>query len=137
MTSLTEPATTEKALAPEPKPRRGAEHERLEMFIGDWRGTGAGGQGGKMATLESYDWVEGRFFLTCRFDQQSEVSHIGVSTIGFDRSAGGYRLHAVDNAGYARDYDMIDDGDGVWTIRGERERARCHQRLEFHSKPPV
>jgi hypothetical protein len=62
--------------APEPKPVRGAEQERLGVFVGDWRGQGAGGDGTPMVATEIYDWIEGRFFLSSRFDQR--VGRIGT-----------------------------------------------------------
>lgn len=112
-----------RSLAPEAKPQRGPEHERLSVFIGDWRGQGHGGDT-PMTTLETYDWVEGRFFLVTRFNQQiGEAAHIGVGAIGYDAGSGAYRMHMVDNLGYDRTYEVHDRGDGVWTLAGERERA--------------
>jgi hypothetical protein len=113
-----------KPLAPEPKPERGAAHEKLAVFIGDWRGQGTGGAGSEMTTRETYDWIEGKFFLENRFDQQvGKASHIGVGLIGYDAEAGTYRLRMADNLGYARDYEVRDEGGDVWRFLGERERA--------------
>ena len=43
-----EPRSAEQPLAPETKPQRGPEHEKLAAFIGYWRGQGTGGAGSKM-----------------------------------------------------------------------------------------
>ncbi|WP_372784242.1 DUF1579 family protein [Phenylobacterium sp.] len=113
-----------KRLPPEAKPQRGPEHEKLAVFLGDWRGKGTGGAGSDMTTVETYDWVDGKFFLETHFDQKvGEASHIGVGTIGYDPDTRAYRLHMVDNLGYHRDYAVRDDGNGVWRFLGERERA--------------
>jgi hypothetical protein len=91
--------------APEPKPVRGAEQERLGVFVGDWRGQGAGGDGTPMVATEIYDWVEGRFFLSSRFDQRvGENWHTGVGVLGFDPKSRSYFAHFVDNSGYNRQY---------------------------------
>jgi hypothetical protein len=113
-----------KRLPPEAKPQRGPEHEKLAVFLGDWRGKGTGGAGSEMTTLESYDWIEGKFFLLTHFDQKvGEASHIGVGTIGYDAESGTYWMGMADNLGYARDYEVRDEGGGVWRFLGDRERA--------------
>jgi hypothetical protein len=110
-------------LRPEAKPQRGAAHERLAVFVGDWYGDGLGGDA-PMTTLENYDWVEGGFFLVTSFNQTvGSAAHIGVGTIGYDVQSGTYSAHMVDNLGYDRIYELIDRGDGVWSLIGERERA--------------
>jgi hypothetical protein len=112
------------ALPPEAKPQRGPEHDKLAVFLGDWRGQGTGGGGSPMTTLESYDWIEGKFFLLSRFDQKvGEARHVGVATIGYDPQDRTYRMQMADNLGYARTYEVRDDGRGVWRFLGERERA--------------
>jgi hypothetical protein len=119
-----EPRSAAQPLAPEAKPQRGPEHEKLAAFLGYWRGHGTGGAGSKMTALESYDWVEGKFFLINRFDQQvGQASHIGIGLIGYDPQARTYFLNMVDNLGYARAYEVRDEGSNVWRFLGERERA--------------
>jgi Protein of unknown function (DUF1579) len=111
-------------LAPEPKPVRGAEQEKLGVFVGDWRGQGVSGDGTPMTTSEIYDWVEGRFFLSNRFDQQvGKNRHTGVGVLGFDPNSRSYFARFVDNLGYNRQYEVRDEGRGVWRFLGERERA--------------
>lgn len=117
-------AAPAKPLPPEPKPQRGPEHERLSVFIGHWRGSGHGG-GGKAEVTEVYDWIEGQFFIKARFDQDfGGARHVGVSQIGWDAEAGCYFMQMVDNLGYARNYVLRDEGGGVWSLAGQRERAR-------------
>jgi len=120
-----------KPLAPEAKPQRGPEHDKLAVFVGDWRGEGAGGAGSPMTTRETYDWVEGKFFLVTRFDQKvGEARHIGEGLIGYDPEAGTYFLNLVDNLGYARAYEVRDLGRDVWRFLGQRERATLTLRGE-------
>jgi hypothetical protein len=119
-----EPRAAGKPLGSEAKPKRGPEHERLAVFTGDWRGEGAGAEGSKMTTRESYDWVEGKFFLVTNFDQKvGGASHIGVGLMGYDPEAQTYFLNMADNLGYARAYEVRDLGRDVWRFLGERERA--------------
>jgi hypothetical protein len=112
------------SIAPEAKPERGPAQEKLAIFVGDWRGKGFGGAGSEMTTVETYDWIDGKFFLETRFDQAvGAARHVGVGLIGHDAQAGTYRLRMADNLGYARDYVVRDEGGAVWRFLGDRERA--------------
>jgi len=116
-------ATKARPLPSEVKPERGAEHEKLAIFVGDWRGKGTGG-GTPMTTRESYDWIEGKYFLQVRFDQEiARSSHIGLGILGYDSAAKAYRAQLADNLGYLRDYEVRADSGDVWRFLGERERA--------------
>jgi len=123
-TAGAEPRSAAQALGPESKPQRGPEHEKLAVFVGDWRGEGSGGAGTPMTTRETYDWVEGKFFLVTRFDQKvGGASHIGEGLIGYDPEARTYFFNMVDNLGYARAYEVRGLGRDVWRFIGLRERA--------------
>jgi hypothetical protein len=73
-----------RTLPPEAKPELRQEHEALSAFVGTWRGTGRG-NGEDAMVEETYEWVEGKFFLHSRFDQRfGSVPHIGVGVIGYN-----------------------------------------------------
>jgi hypothetical protein len=76
-----------------------------------------------MNCTERYDWVPGQFFIEYHFDRQiGQNTHRGTGLIGYDPSRGGYFAYFVDNAGYARSYDLEIDG-SQWKFSGRWERA--------------
>jgi hypothetical protein len=114
---------------PEPKtpsaeqpPKRGPEHDRLEVFLGKWTAEGKLGDGAEATALDEYEWLPGGFFLlhrgVMRFGDKALES---TQIISFDASIQKYRLNLFDNFGWARVYEGQVDG-RIWKFTGARER---------------
>jgi hypothetical protein len=120
-------------------PERGADHDRLEMFLGEWRAEGRSYGGPKQraddprSAAESWTsthtgrWHTGKFFLV-----QDERAIVGgntfdtLSVMGVDLQSGRYFARSFENHGFYRHYEVTAEGRS-WTMTGELERAR----LEF------
>ena len=116
-------------------PARGAPHDALEVFLGDWRAEGQsfGGPGQdasnprgnpvRWTSTHTARWHTGRFFLIQDEHARVEGPFDTLSVIGWDAAAGSYFVRAFENHGFHRCYRMIREAD-VWTIGGDAERAR-------------
>lgn len=117
-------------------PKHGHEHDRLSVFLGDWRAEGKSYGGPDQAmddpkskaepwtSAHTGRWHTGEFFLI-----QDEKAVIGfnpfdtISFMGVDAGTGHYFARTFENHGFYRHYDLAVDGQ-VWTLTGESERAR-------------
>jgi hypothetical protein len=123
--ALMEPVERERrALSPEAEPTRGLEHDRMSIFAGRWQAEGQSHEPeGRMIADETWEWLPGGFFLTCRFFAHiGELEHKGIGYLAWDGARGVHTCRLIDNLGYDRLYDLSANG-RVWTFRGERERA--------------
>jgi hypothetical protein len=113
---------------------RPASLERLDVLIGGWEmeaSFGAGyfgpgtppitGRGGRT----TFEWLEGRFFLTQRFVNEHPAAPSGIAIIGTGTDPTTFEQHYYDSRGVARVYQMSLDG-GVWKVW--REAPRFWQR---------
>lgn len=121
----------------ETAPARGAAHEALAVFLGQWRAEGESYGGPRqpeddpraaperwLSTHTAY-WHTGEFFLVQ--DERATVAGRPFDTLavlGVDATTGRSFVRSFENHGFSRHYELRDEGAGVWTIRGERERAR-------------
>lgn len=117
-------------------PVRGAKHEALSVFLGEWKadGTSYGGteqpeadpkrNGVPWISTHTGRWLTGEFFLI-----QDEKARPGgevfdtLSVMGVNSQTGEYFARSFENHGFYRHYDVSVDG-SVWTLTGEHERAR-------------
>lgn len=117
-------------------PNRGAKHEALAIFLGEWKaqGTSYGGteqpaddpkrNGVPWTSTHTGRWHSGEFFLV-----QDEQARPGgevfdtLSVLGVDSQTGTYFARSFENHGFYRHYDVSVE-DNVWTFSGENERAR-------------
>lgn len=125
--------TTHDAEAP---PTHGSQHDRLAVFLGDWKAEGRSYGGTDQSgddprsngvTWESTHtgrWHTGEFFLV-----QDEKACLGghdqfdtLSVLGVDPTSGRYFARTFENHGFYRHYELTVDGDR-WTVIGEHERA--------------
>ena len=113
--------------------RPGAEHQRLDAFVGHWRLEGENapaapaGASTKVQGEESYEWLPGGFFVTSRWLHRfGSDRHEGIGVIGYDPTSRSYTSNSFDNLGYHRSYRLT-VRNGVWHYSGQFERAR----LEF------
>jgi hypothetical protein len=98
--------------------------DRLEVLIGQWEmaasfeagyfgpGSPAVTSGGGRVTFE---WLEGRFFLTQRFVVEHPAAPSGMAIIGVTGEPGIFSQHYYDSRGVARVYQMSLDG-GIWKV---------------------
>ena len=120
-------------------PKRGAEHQALEAFLGRWQAEGWPYGNPKQkadqpkALRESWTsthearWHTGEFFLV-----QVENAVVGpfgsppfdtLSIMGVDPQTGRCFARTFENHGFARLYEVGRDGT-LWTFSGATERAR-------------
>ncbi|WP_373541913.1 DUF1579 family protein [Chamaesiphon sp.] len=104
-----------------------AEIQRLELFVGMWNTEGeicasADVSAVKVAFVDTYEWMSGKFFLVHRAN-----GHIGneeintIEFIGYDASSQTYTCHSFDNRGNA-DLFRANLRDHTWTIEGKSSR---------------
>lgn len=118
-----------------PPPKRGAEHERLAVWVGRWHAEGQSYGGPnqnpsspkadatKWESDETTVWHPGQFFVVQREDARIGTdSLITHSVLGFDSTSGEYYAHAFENHGYYRRYRVRVEG-RIWTFESDTERA--------------
>jgi hypothetical protein len=97
---------------------------RLDALIGQWEMEAtfeAGyfgpdspaftGRGGRA----TFEWLEGRFFLTQRFINEHPAAPSGIAIIGAGAEPETFTQHYYDSRGVARIYQMTLDG-GIWKL---------------------
>jgi hypothetical protein len=98
---------------------RPASLDRLDVLIGRWEmdasfeagyfGPGTPpitGRGGRT----TFEWLEGRFFLTQRFVNEHPAAPSGIAIIGAGTDPKTFEQHYYDSRGVARVYQMSLDG---------------------------
>ena len=124
-----------KTSQPHQLPVRGAQHDALEVFLGDWKAEGLSFGGPnqdarnpranptRWSSTHRACWHTGRFFLIQDERAQVDGPFDTLSVMGWDDDAGRYFARTFENHGFYRHYDMAVDG-SMWTIIGKTERAR-------------
>jgi hypothetical protein len=114
----------------------GPEHKRLEVFLGKWnlegqQYDGLVGSAAKIAAVETYEWLPGRFFLVHHFDGQvGDGDAACIEIIGYDASSRTYPAHTFYNNGQANEWQGHEH-EGIWTFTGdwpmadESMKVRC------------
>ena len=128
-------------------PVRGAQHEALEVFVGNWKAEGLsfGGPNQDVQSPRSHSspwfsthtahWHTGRFFLVQDERAQVDGPVDTLSVMGWNDEAGCYFSRTFENHGFYRHYVVSVKG-RVWSFSGETERAR----IEFstdHSRQSI
>lgn len=120
---------------PQEPPVRGAPHEALEVFVGDWKAEGLSfggpnqdprnprGNPARWTSTHSARWHTGRFFVIQDERAQVDGPFDTLSVMGWDADAGRHFALTFENHGFFRHYDMTAEGN-VWTMSGPTERAR-------------
>lgn len=100
------------------------EHQRLEIFIGDWwaEGTayGANLSGEEWRSIHSARWHSGGQFVVQ--DERANGPFDTMSFLGWDQERDSYFSWSIENHGFNREYLVTVEGD-VWTFTGPSERA--------------
>ncbi|MCG5217294.1 DUF1579 family protein [Streptosporangium soli] len=106
------------------------ENEHLNALVGRWRS-----QGQTVATStepalqitgsDTYEWLEGRFFLIHRVDVRINNDKVEViEMIGpYDPETRTYPMRSFDNRGDFGTMRASVNDNGIWTFAGETERA--------------
>ena len=103
-----------------------AGHQRLNKFVGQWDMEGqqlAGpfGSSAKITAVETFEWLEGEFFLICRFDGRvGSATANCIEIIGHDASTESYPSHSYYDNGITREWSSH-ERNGVWVRTGDQE----------------
>ena len=120
----------------ETEPRRAPELDRLEAFLGKWHTTGQQiegplGPAAKIDVKESYEWLEGKYFLVHNFKGDVGGNDAAcIEIIGYDAEKGVYIIHSYYDKGAAKDWQLTNAGNtwtitGDWPIKGQKMNVRC------------
>ena len=124
-----------KSNQPQTVPQRGAQHDALEVFLGNWKADGQSfggsdqdarnprGTPARWTSTHSARWHTGKFFLIQDERAQVDGPFNTLSIMGWDGDAGRYFARTFEDHGFYRHYDLTVEGN-VWTISGKTERAR-------------
>jgi hypothetical protein len=106
----------------------GAEHRRLEVFIGKWINEGEtiatpDNPAARILTSDVYEWIPGRFsVLHTAYGRIGDLDVGGVEIIGFDDQTGQYTSHFFDSQGHLT-VDQLTHDAGKWIWTGEQIRT--------------
>ncbi len=93
------------AAQPPKPPKPGPEHQRLGYYVGKWNAEGKMepgpmGPGGKMTSVDSCEWFEGRFAVVCRSEGTSPMGPMkGLGILGYSAEEKVYTYYGTDNTG--------------------------------------
>jgi hypothetical protein len=118
------------------KPKLGAEHKRLGIFVGDWNVAGLQresrvGPAAEIAGTERFEWLAGGFFLVHHFDCRVGGAQAAcIEVTGYDPATGSYPTHTYYNDGRSAQWQLTLWDDiwvisGEWPIGGETAQVRC------------
>ncbi len=116
-------------------PRRGAKHDALDVFLGNWQasGTSYGGtdqsgdpkaNGEPWTSTHSAHWHTGSFFLFQ--DERAIIADKPFDTFsvfGVDPATGLYFARTFENHGFYRDYRLT-VSDNIWSLTAQVDRLR-------------
>lgn len=99
-------------------------HERLGAFAGTWRTEGQQYEGpvgpaGKIAAVETYEWLTGKIFLVHRFEGRvGDTDAACIEIIGHDAQSQNYPTHTFYDNGVSNRWESL-ERDGIWTLTGD------------------
>jgi Protein of unknown function (DUF1579) len=112
-----------------------AEIQRLHLFVGKWKTEGethasADAPAVKVAFVDTYEWLAGKFFLVHRADGQIGNEEINtIEFIGYDPSSQMYTCHSFvgvpsrnENRRGNADLFQANLRDHTWTVEGKSAR---------------
>jgi Protein of unknown function (DUF1579) len=89
----------------QPPAKPGAEHKRLEYFVGKWTTegkmeSGPMGPGGTMTSNDTCEWYEGGFAVVCRSEGKTPMGPMkSLGIISYSPETKTYTYYGVDNSG--------------------------------------
>ena len=90
--------------APAP-PKPGPEHQKLAYYVGKWSAEGKMepgpmGPGGKITSVDTCEWFEGRFSVVCRSEGKSPMGAMkGLGILGYSAEEKIYTYYGTDSTG--------------------------------------
>ena len=114
---------------PEMQDAEATPFQRLNCFLGVWQGRGysywpAGGPAQETTALDTYDWLEGEFFLLHRWKWDISGSIFeGLEILGWDDERNEYFSNMYDNAGHQVRYHLEVKND-IWHYLGEMQKGK-------------
>jgi hypothetical protein len=105
----------------------GPEHQQLGLLVGRWKTEGfvrpgEWGPSARIVAVDTYEWLDGGFFLFHRFDAVVGPEEVkGIEIIGYDAASGNYRGTSFDNHGAADTFHATLAG-RVWKSWGQSQR---------------
>jgi hypothetical protein len=105
----------------------GPDHERLGLLVGRWKTDGFvrpgdWGPSARIVAVDTYEWLDGGFFLFHRFDAVVGPDEVkGIEIIGYDPESRNYRGVSFDNQGAAGTFHASLAG-RVWKSWGPSQR---------------
>ena len=127
------------AVAQMEMPKPGADHKKLDMFVGAWTLDGdmkAGpmGPGGKMTENEKCEWMEGGYFVVCHTQFTSAMGNgSGISVMGYSNDDKAYTYREFNSWGEFDDSKGAVDGD-TWTWTSDEKVAGMTGKGRFTMK---
>lgn len=110
-------------------PEKGPAHFHMNAITGRWRVQGYNSpsapdsEGEFVSGEESYEWLDGHYFLVHRFERHIGSNRIsGMGWIGYDPGSGSYYCHSISNNGQFRVYEVL-MSEGVLRFDSENERG--------------
>lgn len=103
------------------------ELKRLDVLVGKWKTEGQTKDSSpiKVIGTDTYEWLPGGFFLIHHVDVRMGDESVNVSEIigGYDVTNQTYPMRSFDSQGNFITMHASVNNAGVWTFRGESERA--------------
>lgn len=109
-------------MAPPRQPSPG--HQRLAAFLGTWTTEGRQlegpiGPAAPITAIDTYEWLEGGFFMIHRFEGKvGDGSASCIEIIGHDPEAGTYPVYTFYNDGMKNEWTYRVEG-RTWTLDGQ------------------
>jgi hypothetical protein len=86
-------------------PKPGPEHQRLAYYVGKWSTEGKMepspmGPGGKMTSIDTCEWFEGRFAVVCHYDGKTPMGPSkGLGILSYNADEKVYTYYGTDSSG--------------------------------------
>jgi len=117
------------ALAQDPPPKPGPEHERLGDWLGKWSCENKDGSTGTMTC----EWFDGGFFVECPWDFKSAsgVTSTLVPVIGYDKTEKAYTWYRYSSRGWTDSAKgWVKNDTWTWLFEPERNSKGEHVRWQ-------
>ena len=116
----------------------GAEHKKLDQFVGSWTLDGdlkpVMGNGGKMTEDQKCEWMDGGYFVVCHTDFKSTMGNgVGLSVMGYSADDKTYTYREFNSWGEFDDSKGSVDGD-TWTWTSDEKMGETKMKGRFTMK---
>lgn len=131
--------------APAGAPQPTEQHRTLDMFVGEWTGSGElqpgpFGPGGPVEWTETCSWFsDAGFHVVCESEGEGPMGPMtGLGIMGYDPVKELYTHYGIDSTGWTAHSEGTRDGDD-WTYRSEEtmEGKTFHSRMTMTMESPT